>query len=156
MKGVLPIALLLVIAGCAADTDPPAATAAVEDTTPTQPTNTTTEATTTTSSDGTELFPDVIDVVITPSGDGTYRIDTTLSSPYDSPARYADAWRVKSADGTAYGVRELAHDHAGEQPFTRSLSGVEIPADVTAVIVEGRDQVSGWGGQTVEIDLPDR
>ncbi len=43
---------------------------------------------------------------------------------------------------------------ATEQPFTRSLSGVEIPADVTTVTVEGRDLVNGWGGgtQTVTVE----
>jgi hypothetical protein len=102
------------------------------------------------------LYPDVLDVEVTLNPDGTFRFSVTLSSPYDTPQRYADAWRIKGADGTVYGVRELVHDHANEQPFTRSLDGVEIPAEVTTVIVEGRDQVSGWGGETVEVTLPGR
>ena len=59
------------------------------------------------------------------------------------------------ARGVERGVRILTHDHANEQPFTRSLSGVRIPAGVRGVRVQGRDQVSGWGGRTVEVDLPD-
>ena len=100
-----------------------------------------------------QLFPDVVEAVATDAGDGTWRFDVTLSSPYDTPERYADAWRVLAPDGTELGVRILAHDHQNEQPFTRSLNGVEIPADVTVVTIEGRDQVSGWGGSTVEVDL---
>ena len=65
------------------------------------------------------------------------------------PARYADAWRIVAPDGTELGVRELTHDHAAEQPFTRSLNGVEIPPDVTEVTVEGRDLVNGWSGGTL-------
>ncbi len=100
-----------------------------------------------------ELFPDVIGAVAHLDGDGTWTFDATLSSPYDSPDRYADAWRVVGPDGTVYGVRELSHDHASEQPFTRSLSRIEIPEDVSTVTVEGRDQISGWGGGSVTVDL---
>ncbi len=99
------------------------------------------------------LFPDVIGVVAEQSSDGSWRFDVTLSSPYDSAERYADAWRIIGPDGTEYGVRELAHDHAGEQPFTRSLSGVELPDEIDSVIVEGRDQVNGWGGEVADVSL---
>jgi hypothetical protein len=43
---------------------------------------------------------------------------------------------VLTPDGEELGVRELLHDHAVEQPFTRSLEGPEIPANVSEVIVE--------------------
>lgn len=103
---------------------------------------------------GDEAFPDVVDVVVQREADGSYTFDVTISSPYDSPERYADAWRVRSVDGTVYGVRELLHDHAGEQPFTRSLRGVEIPPDVETIVVEGRDLDNGWGGEIMRVDLP--
>ena len=99
------------------------------------------------------LHPDVVGVEAVHDGDGSWTFNVTLSSPYDSPERYADAWRVVGPDGTVYGERVLLHDHAGEQPFTRSQSGIEIPSDVTTVTVEGRDQVSGWGGATMDVEL---
>ena len=123
-------------------------------------TTTTTVAATTESSaaaepdEAAELFPDVVGVEATSEGDNRWTFAVTLSSPYDSPARYADSWRVMGPDGTVYGERFLTHHHAGEQPFTRTQSGIEIPADVLTVIVEGRDQVSGWGGTTLEYTLP--
>ena len=101
-----------------------------------------------------ELYPDVIDATAAPDGDGTWNFSATLSSPYDSPQRYADAWRVLGSDGSELGVRILGHDHANEQPFTRSLGGVEVPADITVVTIEGRDQISGWGGTTFDLTLP--
>lgn len=101
-----------------------------------------------------ERFPDVLDVQVTTTGDRTFSFAVTISSPYDSPDRYADAWRVATTDGTVLGVRELLHDHAGEQPFTRMLTGVTIPPDVAEVIVEARDQVSGWGGETMTVAVP--
>lgn len=100
------------------------------------------------------LYPDVVAATASVAADGSWRFDVTLSSPYDTPERYADAWRVLGPDGTELGVRVLAHDHQNEQPFTRSLSGVEIPPEVTKITVQGRDQRNGWGGETVEIALP--
>ena len=99
------------------------------------------------------LYPDVVDVTVSADG-SSYDFVVTMSSPYDSPQRYADAWRVIGDDGRSYGIRELAHDHANEQPFTRSLEGIEIPDTVTSVTIQGRDQVYGWGGGVVEVDLP--
>lgn len=94
--------------------------------------------------------PDVIEVRAEADATGAWTFHVTLSSPYDSPERYADAWRIVGPDGTVYGTRELLHDHAGEQPFTRSLSGVTIPLEVEVVTVQGRDQANGWGGATIE------
>jgi hypothetical protein len=102
-----------------------------------------------------QRYPDVLEAELEPSGDG-WRLSATISSPYDSPDRYADAFRVLTPDGEELGVRELLHDHADEQPFTRSLDGLEIPDDVAEVIVEGRDQEHGWGGGTVRVPVPGR
>lgn len=99
-----------------------------------------------------ELFPDVVDATATFDG-AAWTIAATLSSPYDSPERYADGWRVVGPDGSVYGERILTHDHASEQPFTRSESGIEIPGDVIEVTIEGRDQVSGYGGQSFVLSL---
>lgn len=99
------------------------------------------------------LYPDIVDVSVSANG-SSYNFVVTMSSPYDSPQRYADAWRVIGDNGEVYGVRELLHDHANEQPFTRSLEGVEIPDGVSSVTVQGRDQVYGWGGGVVEVNLP--
>ncbi len=100
-------------------------------------------------------YPDVRDVEIR-ADDGTYSLDVTISSPYDSPDRYADGWRVLDEDGEVLGEMELAHDHAAEQPFTRTQTGLEIPEDVRTVTVEGRDSTNGYGGTTVEVAVPRR
>jgi hypothetical protein len=103
--------------------------------------------------DEAQRFPDVLDVEVRRAGE-TYEFEVTMSSPYDTPERYADGWRVRGSDGTVYGEHELLHDHAAEQPFTRTQTGVAIPDGVTEVIVEGRDGRFGYGGQTVTVSLP--
>ncbi len=100
-----------------------------------------------------ERFPDVLQVAVTPLEGDRYEVAVTISSPYDTPERYADAWRVLDESGNELGRRELAHDHASEQPFTRQTT-VEIPEDVEEITVEGRDQVSGYGGATVTVTVP--
>jgi len=101
-----------------------------------------------------EVFPDVLGVELSPGADGQWTVSATIASPYDTPSRYADAFRVVAPDGTVLGERVLAHDHAAEQPFTRSLAGVEIPEGVSSVLVEARDQLSGYGGATQTVPIP--
>ena len=101
-----------------------------------------------------EQFPDIVGVEADfDDAAGTWSFAVTVSSPYDTPERYADGWRVVGPDGDVFGVHMLAHDHATEQPFTRSLSGVEIPDDVERVTIEGRDLAHGWGGAVVEVGV---
>jgi len=105
---------------------------------------------------GGQRFPDVVGVKVQPRGAGKFDFDVTVSSPYDSAQRYADAFRVSGKDGKVYGERILWHDHAGEQPFTRDLYGVTIPTGVRRVVVQARDQKHGYGGKTAEVALPGR
>ena len=98
-------------------------------------------------------FPNVVAVELRSDGD-TWSLDVTMSSEYDTPERYADGWRVLDPGGNELGTMELTHDHAGEQPFTRSQSGLEIPDGVETIIVEGHDLENGYGGATVEVDVP--
>ncbi|GLI28351.1 hypothetical protein ARHIZOSPH14_25930 [Agromyces rhizosphaerae] len=103
--------------------------------------------------DASQQFPDVIEAELEPSGDD-FSISVTMCSPYDTPGRYADGWRVLTPDGEVLAEHELAHDHANEQPFTRTRGPFPIPDDVDEVVVEGRDQANGYGGETVTADVP--
>lgn len=99
-----------------------------------------------------QMFPDIVDVEMTRDDDETASFDVTVSSPYDSGERYADGWRVLDQDGTVVGEHTLGHDHASEQPFTRTQSGVTIPEGTTELTIEGRDQISGYGGETKTVE----
>jgi hypothetical protein len=87
------------------------------------------------------------------SGAGTWSVDVTLRHADSGWEHYADAWRVVAGDGTVLGTRTLYHPHETEQPFTRSLGGVAIPASMTTIYVEAHDKVHGWSPRRVQVDL---
>jgi hypothetical protein len=103
---------------------------------------------------GGQRFPDIMKVELKHREGRRFDVLVTMTSPYDTPQRYADGWRVLDPSGTTLGVHTLLHNHADEQPFTRVQSGVEIPAGVLSVTVEGRDKTYGFGGRTITVDVP--
>ena len=66
---------------------------------------------------------------------------------------YADGWRIVDAKGNILGNRTLYHPHENEQPFTRSLSGFTIPANLKEVYVESHDKVHGWNPKKFKVKL---
>ncbi len=97
---------------------------------------------------------DVVGVDINRQGDGAYRFDVTVRHDDEGWDHYADKWVVEDGSGTVLGERVLLHPHVNEQPFTRSLSGVDIPNSVDTVIVRAHDSVHEWGGAEVQVDVP--
>jgi hypothetical protein len=69
---------------------------------------------------------------------------------------YANAWQVVAPDGRVLATRVLAHPHVEEQPFTRALDGVEVPAGIDTVRIRARDSLHGLGGEEVTVALPGR
>ena len=52
------------------------------------------------------------------------------------------------------GTRVLRHPHVNEQPFTRSLSGVAMPAGVDRLRLRAHDSVHEFGGAELTVELP--
>ena len=130
--------LLFAVGGCISPLSPTGQNPLTPTVTPTAPTND-------------NSFPAVLAAQLTRNTDGSFDIAVTVSSPYDTPQRYADGWRVLAPDGTVLGEHTLLHDHANEQPFTRTQQGVIIPSDVLSVTIEGRDLINGYGGGTLTV-----
>jgi hypothetical protein len=95
----------------------------------------------------------VVDAVVERSGD-RFVVTATVQSADTGWDRYADAWEVRTMEGDVLGTRVLAHPHVDEQPFTRSLTDVEIPGAVTTVEVAARDSVVGFCGTTATVAVP--
>lgn len=99
---------------------------------------------------------DVTKVAVSDEGDDRFRFDVSVRHSDEGWDHYADIWEVVGSDGTVYGQRILAHPHVNEQPFTRSQSGVKIPADVKEVMIRAGDKVHGLGGKEMRVKLPGR
>ena len=84
-----------------------------------------------------DKFPEVIAVEAISRENGDWNFEVTLSSTYDTPQRYADAWRVLDGADRELGIRILGHDHANEQPFTRSENHWAFRRESITVFVEG-------------------
>ncbi len=95
---------------------------------------------------------DVVKASATKSG-GAWRFDVTVAHADTGWDHYADKWDVMAPDGTVLGTRVLLHPHETEQPFTRSLSAVKIPADIREVTLRAHDKVHGYGGKTITVKL---
>jgi hypothetical protein len=98
---------------------------------------------------------DVVGVKVTHERPGAYNFDVTIMSDDTGWDKYADKWEVLAPDGQVLGTRELLHPHETEQPFTRSLSGVEVPAGINTVRVRAHDKIEGYGGKEITVELPD-
>ena len=94
------------------------------------------------------------------SADGDWTFFVTVAHPDTGWDDYADGWDVVTPEGTVLKpdpdspfTRLLLHPHESEQPFTRSQSGIVIPAAVTKVRVRAHDLADGFGGREVTVDL---
>jgi hypothetical protein len=108
--------------------------------------------------------PPVVTAAVAARGDGVWQFDVTLAHPDTGWDHYADAWRIEAPDGTVLGLRELAHPHVEEQPFTRSLSGVVLPDGLPTdglppeglphVLIRPRCLTDGWATEAFVLLLP--
>jgi len=87
-------------------------------------------------------------------GVGGWTFSVTLKHGDTGWNHYADLWEVYTPDGDLLGKRVLAHPHVNEQPFTRSLSGVQIPEGINSVVIRARDSVHGVSPQDFLLELP--
>lgn len=97
----------------------------------------------------------MVAVSVSGARDQGYRFDVTLRHADTGWDHYADAWEVLAPDGAVLGRRVLAHPHVNEQPFTRSLGGVRVPAGIDRVRIRAHDSVHGYGGREMEVALPE-
>lgn len=95
----------------------------------------------------------VVDATLSSTAVG-YTVNATVSSADTGWDKYADAWEVRDEQGRVLGERILAHPHETEQPFTRSLSRVQIPEEVLELTIVARDSVLGFCGEVFILEVP--
>lgn len=97
---------------------------------------------------------DVVDVEVRKRGSNLYDIAVTVQHQDAGWDHYANRWEVLDENGTVLGTRTLHHPHVNEQPFTRVLPGLVIPADIKKVTIRAHDSVHNYGGKRVTATLP--
>lgn len=98
---------------------------------------------------------EIVNVKLQMAHPGTWNVSVTLRHEDTGWEHYADAWRVVTGEGEVLGTRVLYHPHVEEQPFTRSLGDIAIPAGFVVVYVEAHDKVHGWASSRVKVNLED-
>lgn len=103
---------------------------------------------------------DVKHVKAVQSSDGSWTFYVTVYHPDTGWDDYVNGWDVVTPDGAVIKpdknlqfTRLLVHPHVGEQPFTRSQSGIVLPEGVTSVVVRAHDLIDGFGGMEVTVDI---
>ncbi len=97
---------------------------------------------------------DIVEVKVQCTSSCTFNV--TVQHADTGWKHYANQWDVLTPDGKVLGSRVLYHPHVNEQPFTRSLSGVKIPAHIRQVTIRARDSRHGYGGIEKTVDIPAR
>jgi hypothetical protein len=97
---------------------------------------------------------DVLGADINCTSDSICNFSVTVRHDDEGWDHFANKWEVLGSGGNLIAVRELAHPHVGEQPFTRTLGNVKVPADISEVVIRAHDSVHGYGGRELVVKLP--
>lgn len=69
--------------------------------------------------------------------------DVTIRHADEGWTHFANGWEILTPQGALLGRRVLEHPHVKEQPFTRSLRKIKIPAGIDTVVIKAHDSVHG-------------
>jgi hypothetical protein len=95
---------------------------------------------------------EIVNVKVSCSSSCSFSV--TLKHADEGWEHYANQWDVMSMDNKLLKSRVLLHPHVNEQPFTRSLSGVQIPAGTTRVKIRAKDLKHGFSSDEYTVQLP--
>lgn len=95
----------------------------------------------------------ILAVDLNNSNNNIWLVKVTLEHTDTGWDHYADSWQIEDEKGNVLGYRLLQHPHVNEQPFTRSLTGVEIPEDITTLYIKAHDKVHGWTKNSLRVNL---
>jgi len=96
---------------------------------------------------------DVIDAEVKQKNDGSYTINVTVQHADEGWNHYADHWLILDKDDQVIAARKLMHPHVKEQPFTRDLSYIQIPDEVTEVTIRAHCSVDNYSGKNMVVKI---
>jgi len=95
---------------------------------------------------------EIVNVEVVCSSSCTFSV--TLKHADEGWDHYANQWDVMTMDGDLLKSRVLYHPHVDEQPFTRSLLGVKIPAGTNRVKIRAKDLKHGYSAKEYTVQIP--
>ncbi len=96
---------------------------------------------------------DIVGVQVTKNPDQSYHFDVTVKHKDEGWNHYVNKWDVVAPNGKVLATRVLHHPHVNEQPFTRSLFSVKIPAEIKRVTIRAYDSIHHYGGVEKDVSL---
>ena len=96
---------------------------------------------------------DVIDAEVIRGDDGSFTFNVTVRHEDEGWNHYADHWLILDNDEQVIAARKLMHPHVKEQPFTRSLSYIQIPDEVTEVTIRAHCSVDNYSGKDMVVKI---
>jgi len=96
---------------------------------------------------------EIVDVKAHQGSDKTWTFAVTLNHSDTGWDHYANEWQVIALDNKILATRTLYHPHVNEQPFTRNISGVKIPASKETVRIIAKDTVHGLAKTAMRVNL---
>lgn len=96
----------------------------------------------------------IINATISLGGNASYTIAVTLEHADHGWDHYANQWQVVGPNGDVIATRILAHPHVNEQPFTRSLSNIQIPEGISKITIKAGCTISGIDSNAFVLDVP--
>jgi hypothetical protein len=100
-------------------------------------------------------YAQVREVEIERNSGGGYNVSVTVRHADEGWDHFADRWEIVHPETKeVIVVRELLHPHTNEQPFTRSLTEVELPDDLDSILVRARCNLHGFEGRQIMKKIP--
>ena len=96
---------------------------------------------------------DVVNAEVIRGDDGSLTFNVTVQHADEGWNHYADHWLILDKDEQVIAARKLMHPHVNEQPFTRSLSYIQIPDEVTEVTIRAHCSVDNYSGKNMVIKI---
>ena len=96
---------------------------------------------------------DVLEVRFESTGENELQVWATIQHDDEGMHHYADKWEILDMEGNLLDTRVLLHPHS-PAPFTRAIQHVTIPSEVKKIRIRAHDNVHGYGGKEVVVEVP--
>jgi len=96
----------------------------------------------------------VVGAAVTRNLDGSFDIRVTVRSADKGPEYYCDRIEFLDPDGKVVHTHRVSRPHLNEQPFSETLNGLKLPAELEQITVRARMRPDNAFGKDRIVKLP--